>query len=62
FVQHLLMPIEGSFLGFGGIDDAKFRGAVVPPCRVILVGKIVDARARRFKLSRKANGAAHRIS
>lgn len=48
FVQHLLMPIEGTFLGFGGIDDAKFRGAVVPPCRIILLGKIVEARPRRF--------------
>lgn len=35
-------------MGFGAIDNAKFRGAVIPPARIILAGKLVEARARRF--------------
>jgi len=30
---------DNRFLGFGGAEDVKFRKAVVPPCRLILVGK-----------------------
>lgn len=49
FVQHQFFPMEdGSFLGFGGVDACKFRGAVIPPARIILVGKLVEARKRRF--------------
>ncbi len=32
-----LMP--GSFLGFGGLDDVRFRGQVRPGDRLIIVGK-----------------------
>lgn len=48
FVQHFVLPMEGNFMGFGGIDDAKFRGSVIPPARIILIGKMVEARPRRF--------------
>ncbi len=49
FVQHQFAPMEdGSFLGFGGVDKCKFRGAVLPPSRIILVGRMVEARSRRF--------------
>ncbi len=49
FAQHLLAPApEGTVMGFGGVDRAKFRGSVVPPARIILVGKMVEARSRRF--------------
>jgi 3-hydroxyacyl-[acyl-carrier-protein] dehydratase len=48
FMQHLIMPMESSFMGFGGIDGAKFRGSVIPPADVLLIGKMVEARARRF--------------
>ena len=49
FVQHEFAPMEeGYFLGFGGVEDCKFRGSVIPPARVVLVGKMTEARKRRF--------------
>lgn len=49
FAQHHIAPAgDGVFMGFGGVDRAKFRGSVVPPSRIILVGKMVEARSRRF--------------
>jgi 3-hydroxyacyl-[acyl-carrier-protein] dehydratase len=27
------------FVGFGGLEETKFRGQVVPPCRLYLIGK-----------------------
>ncbi len=38
---------DGGFLGFGGVDDVKFRGAVVPGQRVIMLGKMLENRQRR---------------
>jgi 3-hydroxyacyl-[acyl-carrier-protein] dehydratase len=35
------------FLGFGGMNEVKFRGAVEPGHRVILIAKAVDLRPRR---------------
>ncbi len=35
------------FLGFGGVDDVKFRGQVVPGDRIIMLGKMVEMRKRR---------------
>ena len=35
------------FIGFGGIDKAKFRGTVTPGCRLYLGGKLVENRPRR---------------
>lgn len=35
------------FLGFGGVTDVKFRGSVVPGQRIVLLGKMVEVRARR---------------
>ncbi len=49
FVQHCLYPQDGGgFMGFGGIDKAKFRGSVLPPARIIIAGRATDARMRRF--------------
>jgi 3-hydroxyacyl-[acyl-carrier-protein] dehydratase len=48
FAQHYVFPVEGAIMGFGGVDDAKFRGSVIPPARIDLVGKLVEARTRRF--------------
>ena len=39
-------PGQG-FLGFGGVTDVKFRGAVVPGDRIIMAGKMVEYRSRR---------------
>jgi 3-hydroxyacyl-[acyl-carrier-protein] dehydratase len=48
FTQKIFHPVEGAFMGFGGIDDAKFRDSVIPPQRIVLVCKVVEARSRRF--------------
>jgi 3-hydroxyacyl-[acyl-carrier-protein] dehydratase len=59
FVQQKLLPSEGGFLAFGGVDGAKFRGSVTPPSRIILLGKVIEARARRFicEIQSYCNGA-----
>jgi 3-hydroxyacyl-[acyl-carrier-protein] dehydratase len=48
FVQHMHFPVDQGFMAFGGVDGAKFRGSVIPPSRVILTGRLVEARSRRF--------------
>ena len=35
------------FLGFGGVDNVKFRGQVVPGDRIIMLGKMLEMRKRR---------------
>ena len=35
------------FMGFGGVDGVKFRGAVVPGQRVIMLARRVEERSRR---------------
>ena len=37
------------FLGFGGVDDVKFRGGVGLGDRIVLIGKMVEIRPRRCK-------------
>jgi 3-hydroxyacyl-[acyl-carrier-protein] dehydratase len=39
-------PDKG-FLGFGGVEGVKFRGAVVPGNRILMLGKMVEMRSRR---------------
>ena len=35
------------FLGFGGVDQVKFRGQVKPGERLIMLGKMLEMRGRR---------------
>ena len=35
------------FLGFGGVNDCRFRKAVSPPARLILLGVVTEFRSRR---------------
>ncbi|NLX57562.1 MAG: beta-hydroxyacyl-ACP dehydratase [Phycisphaerae bacterium] len=35
------------FIGFGGVDDVKFRGQVVPGDKLVLLGKLIELRPRR---------------
>lgn len=35
------------FIGFGGVDEVKFRGQVVPGQKLVMLGKLVDLRPRR---------------
>lgn len=36
------------FMGFGAVDEVKFRGTIVPPAKLILLGKALDIRPRRI--------------
>ena len=36
------------FIGFGGVDNCKFRETVVPPARLFIIGVGVDYRPRRI--------------
>lgn len=42
-----IMYSDSRFIGFGGVDNVKFREAVVPPARIYLLGKVVEMRPRR---------------
>lgn len=39
------------FLGFGGVDQVKFRGQVKPGDRLIMLGKMIEMRGRRRNVS-----------
>ncbi|HET6429123.1 MAG TPA: 3-hydroxyacyl-ACP dehydratase FabZ family protein [Phycisphaerae bacterium] len=40
---------NGKFLGFGGVDQVKFRGQVVPGDRLIMVGQMIgNHRGRKY--------------
>lgn len=39
---------SGKFVGFGGIDEVKFRGTVKPGDRLYLMVKLIEHRPRRF--------------
>jgi 3-hydroxyacyl-[acyl-carrier-protein] dehydratase len=49
FVHQVIDPSEnpGKIFGFGGIDGVKFRSAIFPPDRLIIVGKAVKVSRRR---------------
>lgn len=38
---------DDRFLGFGGLDNVKFRVAVAPPAKLYIVEKLIEVRARR---------------
>jgi 3-hydroxyacyl-[acyl-carrier-protein] dehydratase len=39
---------EDGFMGFGGVTDVKFRGAVVPGDQLIMLSQMIEMRSRRF--------------
>ena len=39
------------FIGFGGVDEVKFRAPVVPAQRLVLVGKAVSSSVTAFRCS-----------
>lgn len=39
-------PDKG-FMGFGGVDQVKFRGVVVPGNRIVMLGSMLEIRPRR---------------
>lgn len=40
---------EERFIGFGGIENVRFRQQVLPDQRLYLLGQMVEVRPRRFK-------------
>lgn len=46
--QKILYPERTETMGFGGINNAKFRESIFPPARMILVAQVTDSRLRRF--------------
>jgi len=48
FYIKFLNKDDERFIGFGGIEDVKFRGTVEPGSRLILLGKLLENRPRRF--------------
>lgn len=45
FLYHRVFG-SGRFFGMVGVDEAKFRGVVEPPCRFVIVGRVLDTRRR----------------
>ncbi len=39
-------PTKGKFIGFGGVDGAKFRGVVEPPARIFYMARRGQFRTR----------------
>ena len=39
--------LGGDYLGFGGMNDVRFRAPVFPNCRLILMAQMVDVRPGR---------------
>ena len=48
FLRTAMCPDDTGFMGFGGVDVAKFRMAVIPPAQIILTSKAIEQRSRRF--------------
>jgi 3-hydroxyacyl-[acyl-carrier-protein] dehydratase len=44
---HILKVVENGFLGFGGMEDVRFRGPVRPGDRLVLVSKAMKVNRRQ---------------
>lgn len=49
FAQKILVPEGDGVMGFGGVEKGKFRDSVYPPSKLILVGRAIDLRLRKFR-------------
>ena len=47
FLYKALDPKEKRFIGFGGLEEVKFRGSVLPGDRLIILVEALERRARR---------------
>ena len=48
---HYLKSRDGDsnvFIGYGGLDNTRFRGIVEPPTRFVMAGKVKRARSKMF--------------
>jgi 3-hydroxyacyl-[acyl-carrier-protein] dehydratase len=46
FTDHIKL-VEGTFMGFGGLEDVRFRGMVKPGDRLVLVSKAIRVHRRQ---------------
>ena len=53
-----LGPADQRLIGFGGVDDVKFRNTVVPGDKLIIMAKCIELRSRRavFETQGVVNG------
>jgi 3-hydroxyacyl-[acyl-carrier-protein] dehydratase len=54
FYCHLAGLVSNGFLGFGGLDDVRFRGPVRPGDRLVVVGRGDQLRRRHFTFETQA--------
>lgn len=47
YMRRGTLPEDG-FLGFGGMNETRFRGVVAPPCRMLFAAKVERLRRRMF--------------
>jgi len=47
FFTHYIKIVEDTFMGFGGLEDVRFRGMVKPGDRLVLVSKAVRVHRRQ---------------
>ena len=45
---HLRPELRDTFIGFGGLDDVRFRRAVEPDCRLVIAGRVQRMRKTMF--------------
>ena len=43
--------LKGDFIGFGGLEDVRFRGLVRPGDRLVLIGKGIKIHRRQTKFN-----------
>ncbi|MFT7678917.1 MAG: 3-hydroxyacyl-[acyl-carrier-protein] dehydratase [Planctomycetota bacterium] len=51
YLAHRVDPenVGERFVGFGGVDKARFRGQVLPDCRLIIATHLLKASRRMFR-------------
>jgi 3-hydroxyacyl-[acyl-carrier-protein] dehydratase len=54
FFLHFVTEEAPSFIGFGGLEDVRFRGTVVPGDRFVVVGHIISLKRRLFTFDAQA--------
>jgi 3-hydroxyacyl-[acyl-carrier-protein] dehydratase len=38
---------DDRFMGFGALDEVRFRGVVIPPCDLVLIARVRELKSRR---------------
>ena len=54
FFLHFVTDEPPEFIGFGGLEDVRFRGTVVPGDRFVVVGHIISLKRRLFTFDAQA--------